>query len=120
MGSEWCYWASGAKVNTLVKEVITNTTSFERIASDSAMDLSEPNEALGGSKLAAAFPQQRPATPRPASHRLTVHPRFPYDAGESHGCKLCPANLCKVRSASFDCMLHQQTSFISSQPNEWP
>ncbi len=31
---------AGAKVNMLVKEVITNTSSFERIQSDSAMDLS--------------------------------------------------------------------------------
>ena len=96
------WWGPGAKINTLVKEVITNTTSFERIASDSAMDLSEPNEALGaynaGPKAdgAAGFPQQRPATLRAASHRLTVHPRFPYDTGESHGCKICPANLCKA------------------------
>ena len=89
-------------MNSLVKEVITNTTTFERIASDSAMDLSEPTNAPGaynspGFKADSAAPFAQPARLRPASHRLTVHPRFPYDAGESHGCKLCPANLCKAR-----------------------
>ncbi len=95
---------TGAKVNTLVKEVITNTTSFERIASDSAMDLNEQDVAsfAGGAKVNEGLMSglQQPANvPRPSSHRLVVHPRFPFEI-ESHGCKLCPANLCKVRLAS--------------------
>ena len=32
---------------------------------------------------------------KPASHKLVVRPRFDYQHG-SHGCPLCPANLCKV------------------------
>ena len=32
---------------------------------------------------------------KPASHKLVVRPRFDYQTG-SHGCPLCPANLCKV------------------------
>ena len=32
---------------------------------------------------------------KPASHKLVVKPRFDYQHG-SHGCPLCPANLCKV------------------------
>ena len=56
--------AAGAKVNTLVKSVTTNVSSFERAPStpyDSAEDLMQ----WEGSKGA----------PRPASHRLVVHPR---------------------------------------------
>ena len=91
---------TGAKVNTLVKEVITNTTSFERIVSDSAMDLSDQDvaEFAGSAKTEEGLMsglQQPASAPRPSSHRLVVHPRFPFEI-ESHGCKLCPANLCKV------------------------
>ena len=77
--------AAGAKVNTLVKSVTTNVASFERAPStpyDSAEDLMQ----WEGSKGA----------PRPASHRLVVHPRHNEDRLGSHGCPLCPANLCKV------------------------
>lgn len=96
---------AGAKVNALVKEVITNTSGFERVQSDSAMDLSAHNDrksgdsdaAFMGADLASAMSGGKPgAAVRPASHRLVVQPHFPYEAGVSHGCKLCPANLCKV------------------------
>lgn len=98
--------SAGAKVNGLVKEVITNSTSFERIADDSpSPDL--PREQQGSSsssalvrpflgKAAAAADGKFAQAGRAASHRLQVHPRFPYESGEDHGCKLCPANLCKV------------------------
>ena len=92
---------AGAKVNTLVKEVITNTSGFERVQSDSAMDLSaqgagEPGADFLGADLALAKPGKPGGAARPSSHRLVVQPHFPYDSGTSHGCKLCPANLCKV------------------------
>lgn len=99
-------------MNSLVKEVITNTTSFERVASDSAMDLSEPGSSAAFPGAAAKDSEQQPqqlaagGVPRPSSHRLVVHPRFPYDTGESHGCKLCPANLCKVSSAAPEVLTH--------------
>ena len=88
-------------MNTLVKEVITNTSSFERVQSDSAMDLSaqgakQPGPDFMGADLALAKPGKPGSAARPSSHRLVVQPHFPYEAGTSHGCKLCPANLCKV------------------------
>ena len=103
---------AGAKLNTLVKEVITNGTSFERLApaSDSAADLTaqaEPLPCLGGdaARIAANGDAKLGAqAPRPASHCLLVHPRFPYETA-CHGCKLCPANLCKV----LGCLLLRST-----------
>ena len=91
---------AGAKVNLLVKEVITNTSSFERIHSDSVMDLSahadaKTAEPFMGADLVLAKCGNTDAA-RPSSHRLVVHPHFPYTSGVSHGCTLCPANLCKV------------------------
>ena len=92
-------------MNTLVKEVITNTTSFERLGSgnDSAMDLAGEGEQRPGADAAFAVggvgSAKSGALAKPAGHRLQVHPRFPYEDGESHGCKLCPANLCKVRTS---------------------
>ena len=87
----------------LVKEVITNTSSFERIQSDSAMDLSahsssKTDDSFMGADLALINPGKQDSAARPSSHRMVVHPHFPYDSGVSHGCKLCPANLCKVWS----------------------
>ena len=57
------------------------------LGGDNARD--KGGAAAGDAKLGAQ------AAPRPASHRLLVHPRFPFDTA-CHGCKLCPANLCKV------------------------
>ena len=92
---------AGAKVNALVKEVITNASGFERVQSDSAMDLSAqgagaPDIDFMGADLALAKPGKPGSGARPSSHRLVVQPHFPYEAGTSHGCKLCPSNLCKV------------------------
>ena len=97
---------AGAKVSTLVKEVITNASGFERVQSDSAMDLSaqgagQPGADFMGADLALAKPGKPGGAARPSSHRLVVQPHFPYDSGTSHGCKLCPANLCKVARGSF-------------------
>ena len=88
-------------MNTLVKEVITNTSSFERIQSDSAMDLSVHSnsrtaDSFMGADLALSKSGKQENAVRPSSHRLVVYPHFPFDSGVSHGCKLCPANLCKV------------------------
>ena len=88
-------------MNMLVKEVITNTSTFERIQSDSAMDLSmhsnsRTDDAFMGAELALGKTGKQDSVARPSSHRLVVHPHFPYESGVSHGCKLCPANLCKV------------------------
>jgi hypothetical protein len=90
-----------------VKEVISNTTSFERLATaDPAAELANghgaPDQApcvgAGGAPAGnGSNGVAKSGAPKPASHRLQVHPRFPYDAGHSHGCRLCPANLCKVR-----------------------
>ena len=92
---------AGAKVNTLVKEVITNTTSFERVSGGDPSELAN-GHAPDQAPCIGASPQNGGAmmgsgSAKPAAHRLQVHPRFPYDAGHSHGCRLCPANLCKVR-----------------------
>ncbi|KAK9814688.1 hypothetical protein WJX72_009831 [[Myrmecia] bisecta] len=64
---------AGAKVNALVKEVITNLASFER------------------TETPALLPTHQR---RPASQRLRIRPRHNYLQG-SHSCPLCPENLCK-------------------------
>ena len=85
---------TGAKADGLVAEVITNGAAFERALADSAADLTlgaaqDPGSwALGGSGKGGG-------APRPAAHRLAVKPRHDEAAAGSHGCPLCPANLCK-------------------------
>ena len=73
--------------------------------SDSAMDLSAQGAGgadadFMGADLALAKPGKPGGAVRPSSHRLVVQPHFPYEAG-THGCKLCPANLCKVALGTF-------------------
>jgi hypothetical protein len=97
---------AGAKVEALVKEVITNGAAFERALGDSAAELTAggaPSPALGKAdptawSASAAGAGKAGGAPRAASHRLAVHPRHDADAAGSHGCPLCPANLCKVRA----------------------
>ena len=42
-----------------------------------------------------------------AAHRLVIEPRI--DESASHGCQLCPANLCKVRAAGISARSLQLT-----------
>ena len=78
---------AGARVNLLVKEVITNTSGFERsLASDSAVDLTQ---------LMSSAQGQKPASNTECSQRLVIHPRHD-SATAAHNCPICPANLCKV------------------------
>ena len=86
--------------------MITNGAAFERVLADSAADLtlnpaggkqSDPKPDPAGWTAAAAHSKAGAGAARPASHRLAVRPRYDTDAGDSHGCPLCPANLCKVR-----------------------
>ena len=83
-------------MSSLVKEVVTNTASFERsIASDSARDLTQLED--WGNGFAGGHSPQEEA-PRESSHRLVIQPR--HDGKTTwgpHRCPLCPANLCKVR-----------------------
>ena len=78
---------AGARVNLLVKEVITNASGFERsLTSDSAMDLAQlVDQTSAGKQIAAAE----------CSQRLVIQPRHDPSAAE-HNCPICPANLCKV------------------------
>ena len=104
----------------LVKEVITNTSSFERIQSDSAMDLSahsnsKTDDSFMGADLALINPGKQDSAARPSSHRMVVHPHFPYDSGVSHGCKLCPANLCKVWTQG----LRNSNTIIIMKMSDW-
>ena len=75
-------------MNLLVKEVITNNSTFERsLASDSAMDLNQ---------LVASNGTKNDGHPAECSQRLVIHPRHNVGAGP-HNCPMCPANLCKVQ-----------------------
>lgn len=104
---------AGAKVDSAVKEVITNGAAFERVLADSAADLTlnlasgklcDPKPDPAGWSAAAAHSKAGGAL-RPASHRLAVRPRYDTDADGSHGCPLCPANLCKARGNPAVCFL---------------
>lgn len=81
---------TGARVNTLVKEVITNSACFERtITSDSASDLTIMK---GWGDTSRGINQQEL---KESSHRLVIQPRHDSKAVGQHNCKICPSNLCK-------------------------
>ena len=114
---------TGAKVNTQVKEVITNLSSFVRsqsmtnsdsaIAGDPCEPDSPPSDAesstgTSGKLESAGSRDESGADGRweltkgrltggkgAASHRMVVQPRNDWTVS-SHGCPICPANLCKV------------------------
>ncbi|KAK9836188.1 hypothetical protein WJX81_007747 [Elliptochloris bilobata] len=97
---------TGAKADGLVAEVITNGAAFERVLADSAIDLTLSPGAAAGKPDPAVNPSLNPLSwalccgkgagaARPAAHRLAVRPRHDEGAAGSHGCPLCPANLCK-------------------------
>lgn len=114
---------TGAKVNTRVKEVITNLSSFVRnqpitngdstIAGDPCEPDSPPSDAESSTEApdkleSAASRDESGADGRweltkgrltggkgAASHRMVIQPRHDWTVS-SHGCPICPANLCKV------------------------
>ena len=89
-------WHAGAGASTLVREVITNSASFERsMTSDSAKDLTKL-EAWGSQHVG----QQQPPLEE-SSHRLFIRPRHDDAVDAPHACPLCPANLCKVRTSPY-------------------
>jgi len=85
---------AGVGVRPLVKEIITNGATFERIGAAKA---GEPDSKEGEGEAPLAGKQQwgmahsNPGT----SHRLVITPRHGQEAGSGHGCPLCPHNLCK-------------------------
>lgn len=118
---------TGAKVNTRVKEVITNLSSFVQSRpaadddsttagtpcdSDSPND-SPPSDAESSSETpdSAEFASKRGESGADgrwevtqgrlaggkgaASHQMVIQPRHDWTVS-SHGCPICPANLCKV------------------------
>lgn len=127
---------TGAKVNTRVQEVITNLSSFVRCQpstnsqdspaqspreadsahSDAESSTGTPDKVQSASMGAESANRSTWHTASgetaggmvAASHRMVVQPRHDWTAS-SHGCPLCPANLCKVRSSpdmtTFSCML---------------
>jgi len=77
----------GARVNLLVKEVITNPSAFEKsTAHDSAVDLTRLDACTSGHGSRDTHESAR---------RLVIQPRH-RDAASPHCCPICPANLCKV------------------------
>jgi len=107
---------TGAKVNTRVQEVITNLSSFVRCQpssdpqsasqADSAHSDAESSTASPGKVQSASSGSDGGATwgassgdaaagKTAASHRMVIQPRHDWTVS-SHGCPLCPANLCKV------------------------
>jgi hypothetical protein len=115
---------TGARVNTCVRAVLTNQSSFERVPVTAAPAALEEAAALAPScpaprngggfgsgwgffrsasssslSAAAAAPQAtKPALS--STHRLVVQPRHDAAACVAHGCSLCPSNLCKVGSTA--------------------
>ncbi|KAL0032835.1 hypothetical protein WJX77_001986 [Trebouxia sp. C0004] len=113
---------TGAKVNTRVQEVITNLSSFVRCQpsnnpqhgsaqsasqADSAHSDAESSTASPGKVLSASSGSESAggatwgassghaaAAKAAASHRMVIQPRHDWTTS-SHGCPLCPANLCK-------------------------
>lgn len=123
---------TGARLNTLVRHVITNQASFQRVAPPPpASAAADDGDGGGGAVVEPAVPAAAARPPRvpsgfgsgwlfrsssgsglssstsagagkpPAApavaHRLVIEPRHDHRACGSHGCSLCPANLCKVR-----------------------
>ena len=108
----------GAKVNTRVQEVITNLSSFVRCqphsdpqsasqadsahsdaesstaSPDKVQSASSGSESAGGATWGAGSVDAA-AGKAAASHRMVIQPRHDWTVS-SHGCPLCPANLCKV------------------------
>ncbi|EFN52947.1 hypothetical protein CHLNCDRAFT_137320 [Chlorella variabilis] len=121
---------TGARLNTLVRHVITNQASFQRVAPPPpASAAADDGDGGGGAVVEPAVPAAAARPPRvpsgfgsgwlfrsssgsglssstsagagkpPAApavaHRLVIEPRHDHRACGSHGCSLCPANLCK-------------------------
>ena len=118
---------TGAKVNTQVKEVITNLSSFVRrqpVTDDDSTtagmpcdpdspsdslpsDADSSNETLEKAESASKrdesgddgrweLTQGKLAGGKgAASHQMVIQPRRDWTVS-SHGCPICPANLCKV------------------------
>ena len=111
---------TGAKINTRVQEVITNFSSFVRCQpptgqdclaqsphkpqsahSDAESTTAAPSKVgklpfPGGQRAAgAALGDNMAGAKAPASHRMVIQPRHDWTVS-SHGCPLCPANLCKA------------------------
>lgn len=118
---------TGAKVNTRVKEVITNLSSFVRSQpatdddsttagtpcgsdspnnpppSDAESSSETPGKAESASKRGESGADGRWEVTKgrltggkgAASHRIVIQPRHDWTVS-SHGCPICPANLCKV------------------------
>ncbi len=110
-----------------MQTIITNPAAFQRVPAALAADLSAaagssaataqqaqqapaprpPSAGFGswfGFRSAASRPASAPAaissscSGKPAgSHRLVIEPRHDTEVCGAHGCRLCPANLCKGR-----------------------
>jgi 2,3-diketo-5-methylthio-1-phosphopentane phosphatase len=82
---------TGARVNLLVKEVITNPSAFEKsTAHDSAVDLTRLDACTSGHGSRDTHESAR---------RLVIQPRH-RDAASPHCCPICPANLCKGKEVA--------------------
>lgn len=119
---------TGAKVNTRVQEVITNLSSFVRCPSPTDAQTSptqsprEPDSAHSDAESSTASPHKvqlastdaiwaaangkAAGDKAPASHRMVVQPRHDWTVA-SHGCPLCPANLCKASPCCGSMLLFQ-------------
>ena len=93
---------AGARANTSVRHVITNSASFHRVpmaegaAEGADAAATPPARGAGGwggffRPSSAAAASKPPLAP---TQRCVVEPRH---GGAPHGCPLCPSNLCKGR-----------------------
>lgn len=74
-------------MNNCITEVITNTAVFEKV---SPADIDDACIGLGISSTSSGSS----SSSKGSGYRLVIQPRHP-ESADSHGCPLCPANLCK-------------------------
>lgn len=89
---------AAAKVNHLVKSVITNPARFEavQVAVSQEQDQSNnTNQWFFGSNTASIANTHIASKQQQQQHRLVVAPCHDHASMGHHGCPLCPSNLCK-------------------------
>jgi RNA polymerase II subunit A small phosphatase-like protein len=95
---------TAAKLHTCVDGVVTNSAAFERLVAST-----EQQE----NKLDSTAP--------PPQYRLKIQPRHNEGFHGSHGCPLCPSNLCKGRELDALCASHprrQRIVYIGDGAND--
>lgn len=130
---------AGAKAERFVRQVITNKAGFQRVPAAAAPDAAAPGSpasVLPAPKPASGFSNGwglfRPGSasssssggaskvPLSGTHRLVIAPHHDEVVHGSHGCCLCPSNLCKGRelAALRLAMPHQKVVYCGDGAND--